>query len=687
MGTDLVPMSPPQPATREAPLLERALDGLLRLLLAALWWLLRQAGRVLWRYRDLHTPWWVSGSVWMGAVAAHAGRVPWWIVAGGFLLAAAVAHLAEQRFDRLPVEAGTLTGAVIALGGLCSAGEVWGPVRPVNVCWAAVTGLVWTAWWQVPAYRSWRHLRLRVRNWQAALPAVLAELGAPAVVVTKVVVDGTGRVMFHLRLPVKVTRRMLEKLRDEIISGMHWPDGSVREIVRDDAHSSAARVVLVWQDGHIAARHVAFDPTKIPAGIHDPLWLGVDDQGRDVLVEQYAREGMTRGMYGGEPGSAKSNLLRLIARLRAYNPDTLLWVIDRKNSGNTFASLLPRIDWIATTREEAIMMLQAAAAGIPLRGRLLRPEHNQLLPLSPQVPGVVILYDEFAGELGRQQKNRAAVEAALTLASQGRATGWGAEIASQYLSKTSLDPDLRPLFPRSFAGRTRTRADAQFLLKQAHRIDTTTLPTGAFYAQLPGKDHPVLLFTPEMTDVELAKVAAETAHLAPTLEESTAAQLPHYAGRWGRLPDHLLQYCSDAQRAMVEAARSVPSPAPLRTAAAGRARLVVHERVDALTADVGDVAAQLSAGEFGDEPTAAMCELLLSRDEVTTGELDAAAAPRSRQWASERRAEWRERGLIAQVGRGRWALICRDRGALGAGVRDADRVIRSRRSSRGGDGQ
>jgi hypothetical protein len=333
MGTDLVPMSPPQPATREAPLLERALDGLLRLLLAALWWLLRQAGRVLWRYRDLHTPWWASGSVWMGAVAAHAGRVPWWIVAGGFLLAAAVAHLAEQRFDRLPVEAGTLTGAVIALGGLCSAVEVWGPVRPVNVCWAAVTGLVWTAWWQVPAYRSWRHLRLRVRNWRSALPAVLAELGAPAVVVTKVVVDGTGRVMFHLRLPVKVTRRMLEKLRDEIISGMHWPDGSVREIVRDDAHSSAARVVLVWQDGHIAARHVSFDSAKLPETLYDPLWLGVDDQGRDVLVEQYAREGMTRGLFGGEPGSAKSNLLRLIAMMRAYNPDVLIWVIDRKNSG------------------------------------------------------------------------------------------------------------------------------------------------------------------------------------------------------------------------------------------------------------------------------------------------------------------------------------------------------------------
>jgi hypothetical protein len=656
-----------------------------RLLGRLAWWLLRKLGEVLWRYRDLHWPWWTSVSCLACSPVLHEMGAAWWLVLAVFVAAAAIGYAAERRFDRLPVEPETVAGAVVVLGGWAAAGAAWGAVRPVAVSWLLVTLLVWCVWWRTPAYRMWRHLRLRVRNWQAMLPVVLAELGSPGVAVVKVVVDGTGRVLFYLRLPVKVTRRSIEKLRDEITSGMHWPDGSIREVITDDGHRSAARVVLVWQDGHIQARAVRFDPEKRPQSVYDPLWLGHDDQGRDVLVEQYAREGMTRGLYGGEPGSAKSNLLRLIVLLRAYCPDVLIWVIDRKNSGLTFASLLPRIDWIATDRDEATRMLQAAAAGIPLRGRLLLPEHNQLLPMSADIPAVVIVYDEFAGELGKAQKNRPPIDAALDLASKGRATGWGAEIASQYLSKTSLDPDLKPLFTRSFAGRTRTKADAQFLLKEWNRVDTTTLPTGAFYVQLPGEARPLLAFTPEVTDAMLQQAANETANLAPQLEESTAERLPHYPDRWTRLPDHLRRFCSAEQLELVDAAPSAPPP--VKIAAARRQLLMVSEPLTAGEfADNGSAKTGRAPGEFVSEPIAAMCELLLTKGRATTGELDKASG-RSRQWGTERRTAWVGEGLIRQVDRGVWELVEVDGGRLAAGAARAETMIRSRRSSRGGDGQ
>ncbi|GAA0969639.1 hypothetical protein GCM10009555_017130 [Acrocarpospora macrocephala] len=678
---ELVPVAaPPQPP--RAPVLVRVLWWLLR---GPVWWLLRRTGRVLWRYRDLHATWWAALVV-LGVAAIGAGLgVPWW-AAGGWVLVAAAARAVEARYDWLPVEPDALAGVLVAAGAWTAAALYWGLRTEVWYGWAGLTLLVFATWGCNRAARAWRSLRTRVRNWAAALPTVLAGLGAAGVVLAaRPAVLGDGRVRFPLRLPVGITRETLEapRMRRQIESGMHWPAGSIREIVQDPAHTSSARVVLVWQDGKIQARHVRLDLRRAPTSIYDPVWCGEDADGKTVAIAQYVVEGMTRGLFGGEPGSAKSNLLRLIAALRAYCPDLLIWVIDRKNSGLTFASLLPRIDWIATTREEAIRMLEAAAAGIPLRGRLLRPQHNQLLPLSPEVPAVLILFDEFAEELGKGRQNAGAVQAAKTVFSQGRATGWGAEIASQYLSQTSLHPDLKPLFPRSYAGRTRTRADAQFLLRDYTRVDATALPTGAFYTQVPGGSHPGLLFTPEVCDADLLQAAAETAHLAPRMEESTAAGLPHYADRWSRLPEHLRAYASEEQLALADAG-PLPSPTGrVRTAAASTMRLVVHEQ---LPDDVVDNAAG-DGGEELDDAIVAMLDVLRGKEVATTGELDAAVARwRSRQWASERRREWQRRGLIGPVGRGSWSLQVQEEGALREGVAEAERAIRSRRSSpRGGD--
>jgi hypothetical protein len=682
-GRDVALTPPPTPEPAGRPVEMRVLLWLLR---GPGWWILRHLGHLLWRYRDVLAPWWAAVAALAVAAAGVGLGAPWW-AAGAWLIAAAVIRTAGH--DRLPVDPDVLAGVCVVTGVWSASALEWGLTAPIMWAWAGLAAVVTLAWLLNPAARQWRGLRSRVRSWRGALPHVLASLGAAGVVVARrVVVRGDGRVEVPLRLSVGVTREALDtgKMRRQIESGMHWPSGAIREIVQDPAHTSSARVILVWQDGRIRTRLVRLDLRQAPDSIYTPMWCGEDADGQPVTIEQVAREGMTRGLYGGEPGSAKSNLLRLIAALRAYCPDVLIWVIDRKNNGMTFASLLPRIDWIATTREEAIMMLEAAAAGIPLRGRLLRPEHNQLLPLSAQVPGVLVLYDEFAAELGKGQKNAAAVDAARVLLAQGRATGWGAELASQYLSQTSLHPDLKPLFPRSYAGRTRTRADAQFLLRAYTRVDTTRLPTGAFYTEAPGVEQPLLVHTPEVTDADLLRAAAETAHLSPRLEAQTAEGLPHYAGRWSRMPEHLLPYASEEQRA---AAAPLPSPARPRTAAASSLRLVVHERMpDGDDAAMDDAVDDVARDDVGGAATA-MLDLLLERELASTGELDAAAKTngRSRQWASVRRAEWQERGLIRQVGRGRWALQVRDEGPLWEAAGEAERSIRSRRAARGGDAQ
>ncbi|MGP3917712.1 hypothetical protein [Nonomuraea sp. 10N515B] len=683
-----VPAAPPERKSR-LPWPVRAAWWVLRV---PVWWVVKRVCRRLWRHREWHAPWWACAAAYAAACAAYGLRAPW---AGTALVMAAMVAAARLLADRtgvLPVPPDTVAGAAAVLGVWATAATAGGPTTITNAAWLAITAAVLAAWWIPRDLRAWRNLRLRVRNWVSALPAVLAELGAAGVVVaSRPAVEPTGRVLFPLRLPVRVTRASLDKLRQQIEAGMHWPEGSIKEIRQDPDHSSAARVLVIWQDGQISARVVRFDASRLPSTHADPLWLGQDDQGRDVYVDLYTKTGMTRGLYGGEPGSAKSNLLRHIGRLLAYCPDYLLIVIDRKNSGRTFASLLPRIDWIATDRDEAIRVLQAMAAGIPLRGRLLKPEHNQVLPLSPQIPGVIVLYDEFSEELGKKRANQQAIEAAKIAFSQGRATGWGAEIASQYLSQGSIHPDLRPLFTRNACGGTRHKADAQFVLRDWTRVDTTLLPTGAFYIQLPGSAHPTLLYTPEIADADLAAAAAETAHLAPRLEESTAAELPHYADRWARLPDHLLPYCSDEQRRMVEEARARVEAAeqvnvrPLRTAAARRSRVMVSETIpDKVTSvdDLEDESLRTLCGLFVRSPAgeADGCAV------VTTAQaIDAVAPRRSRQWVSERLAAWRDGGLLEQPSKGEWKSIVSPE-ALAAGVDRIERALKARRSSRGEEG-
>lgn len=681
-----------RPGRRPDPVQRLAVFAVRWLVIKPGWWLLRRTGRALWRGRDLHAAWWAAVATYAAAATAHATGTPWQAVAATAVGLAVAAGWVQTRWPRLPLPPDTLAGAVAIAGVWSAVAVAVGPwTRPAAASWAVWTLTLTVWWWRNPEARDWRHLRARVRNWRATLPVVLAELGAAGVVIAeRPPIAPTGRVDFPLRLPIRVTREMLDapKMRREIESAMHWPADSIRGVEQDPRHRASSRVRLVWHEGRIKARTVDAAQIVIPASAYDPLWHGVDDDGNDVLISTCVRGvGISRGLYGGMTGSAKTNLLRLIAYLRAHCPDVLIWVIDLKNNGATFAALLPRIDRIAVTWEQASQMLQDAAAMIPLRGRLLCPEDNQVLPLSPDIPAVVIIGDEVATLLGKKPANRVPIAAANAVTSKGRALGVGAEFASQYMAQANLHPDLLPNFDRSFCGRTRTKADAQHLLSRWNRLDTPGLPTGAFYVQEGGED-PWLLFTPMVTDMMLAEAAAETQHLAPRLEEPTAGELPFYADRWKDLPDHLLPYCSAEQREMVKAARARQAAAAgegvtrLRTAAAAAPpRLVVTERIDDPSDDGDASRAALDAMCDALEAAAASGELVRTKDLVEIAERHG----RSRSWATARAGAWHRQGVTSQAGRGRYRVACHP-GEVRARVGEVEAGLGvGRRARPGGD--
>ncbi|MFI9845095.1 hypothetical protein ACIHFD_49310 [Nonomuraea sp. NPDC051941] len=664
-----------------------------------IWRWLRTLGlweaRRMWRHRDFHIPWWSACGLYPYAAVAQLVGIPWWINATLTAAAVALSFLYLSRTNVLPVSARAGAATMGAAGLWIITATAVGVLHLVSYAtWAVGVLALAIVWGSNADARQWRRLRLRVRVIAQTLPVVLAELGFVGVVVVgRPTVSGTGRVEVPLRLPVNVTREKLDKpaTRTEIASGMHWPAGSVREIIQDPAHSSSARVLLIWQERTIAARVVKFAPPKIPTSMLEVAWIGKNDDDVDVYVAHYVPgHGSTRGIYGGESGSAKSNLLRLEAWMRVHCGDVLLWCIDLKNDGLTYAALMPRLDRpIATNWEAATRILEDAAAAIPLRGRLLRPEDNQVLPLNKNRPAILVIGDEVSMLLGRKAANARPIDAAKRIGQQGRALGIGMELASQYLSQSSLDPDLLPHLPRRYAGRTAKPADSQQILKGWNRLDTTTLPTGTFYFQQSGSNATTLLYTPQVTDQMLAEAAVKTAHLAPELEESTAAALPHYADRWLDCPDHLLEFCTEEQKLLVYEARARAKTAELqkteargaKVAAADSAplRLVVSEPIEA----PDDLQALLS--EIGDEHLQALVKVHLSPGLVTTAASNAAVAPhRRRAWASARRGAWRNRGLLAQPAKGKWRRAVGERDLI-RGALETEEEIRAGRLD-GGDG-
>ncbi|TMR93307.1 hypothetical protein, partial [Nonomuraea basaltis] len=655
------------------------------------WRPIRWELRRMWARREFHIPWTAAASMYGYATIHHLAGAPWWITPAATAAAAAATYWFLSRHDVLPLTP-TVATTTAATAGAWTTAATFTPFDPITATsWTALTlgGIV--AWGFSSPARRWRAARIRVRYSSRRLPGVLAAISfAGVVVAARPTVSGTGRTAYPLRLPAGITRRKLEKAIREIEAGMDWAEGSVREITHDPKHSAASRVLLIHHEGGIKARTVKFDPPEMPRSVYDRRWMGVTDQGEPYYTTPIIQgHGATHSMVGGATGSTKSNLLRLRALHAAHTP-TLIWVIDLKSTGKAYAHLLPRIDRIAVTEEQAAELMADAAAMVPLRAELLLPEHNQVLPAT-EADGdagfcaVEILADEIRTIWAKTRRSAALiVEDSNKVTSEARAFLIGVHAATQYWNQDSAHPKLLANFTDAFAGRTRYDSDSQFLLRRWNRYKTSELPKGAYYVQSSGSEDPTLIYTPEVTDLMLMQTATETEALAPTLEASTADRLPHYRNRWAHLPDNLLQYASEAQKQMVREARIRLGMEPAPGAELGRAaaaddkplRLVVSETIDETTALLSEIA---------DPHLRALAAIHLSPGLISTADSNA-AAPRSRQWASERRAIWRdELKLVAQTERGKWRRIVGERDFI-AGVLEAEETIRARRGTGAGGG-
>lgn len=163
------------------------------------------------------------------------------------------------------------------------------------------------------------------------------------------------------------------------------------------------------------AEEAPYPGEATPLSINNPLPLGVHRDGTEAGISLRQDTGIMVGQKGG----GKTNQLQVINAGLVRCTDTLVWHIDLNGGGMSLPWIwpwhdgqadVPAIDWVASTPDEAQRMTEAAlriAKGRKVAYRKLRRQAgDDKLPVSPQVPQIVIVIDECAEVIGENTKHR-----------------------------------------------------------------------------------------------------------------------------------------------------------------------------------------------------------------------------------------------------------------------------------------
>ncbi|MCX5305066.1 hypothetical protein OG304_16580 [Streptomyces sp. NBC_00160] len=168
------------------------------------------------------------------------------------------------------------------------------------------------------------------------------------------------------------------------------------------------RVLIDVTTVNVLAEDLAYPEEYGPLSIHTGLPWGVRTDGRQVNV--FLREQCA--LAAGPTGSGKTNWVHTVIASMARGTDLLPWVIDLNAgsaglpwvrpalTGTDGKAVRPGVDWLASTPEEAHLMLDAAIAIAKRRKvayqQLMADANTDLLPISPNLPQIMLIIDEGA---------------------------------------------------------------------------------------------------------------------------------------------------------------------------------------------------------------------------------------------------------------------------------------------------
>lgn len=179
--------------------------------------------------------------------------------------------------------------------------------------------------------------------------------------------------------------------------------------VEFDHASHSGDIVMRLRERDIMTESSPLRPEHRASTINKPFAIGIQEDGSIAMIT--LRE--LHAMIIGTTGAGKSNLINVILAQLSYCVDTVIWVIDMKGGrvarpwlqpwieGNAAA---PAIDWVATTREEAALMMTAFVDVI--EARMNSGIGGSKIVPSASMPQIILIVDEMSDLFGMLKGSR-----------------------------------------------------------------------------------------------------------------------------------------------------------------------------------------------------------------------------------------------------------------------------------------
>jgi hypothetical protein len=550
----------------------------------------------------------------LGAWAAVMLPVPTTYLVGAVVVAGGISAAVTARVTASAGLAGYISVWGLALGGWLAyarqAGQWHWPAAAALAVTLAVLvpagAISWATWLDNIADSEDDNETRRARAELARWDNVFAGLGLGGVKALEVTGNRAGRVV-RLKLSGRTTLASVAEVAEPVAAARQLPEDAVS--FERGAHAGEALM-------HINERDIlAVDlPFPEPSGwltVTRPLTVGLREDGEPLAV--LLRE--IQVMVIGVTRSGKSNLLHVLIALLTRCTDVVVWVIDLKGgrlaapwvqpwaeaaaSADPDSCPRPAIDWVATTREEAELMLRAADTWA--EDRMSSLAGGSKIHPTPKQPQLIIVADEIGDVMGTSMPRREQTEGAsntvmAALASKVTRKGgseavtgiWGTQRGVVTMTGSG---DLKSQCGLRFALGVTSEADAASIIpddRHAAKLLTRLRHRGSGIAWMPGARRPLPVkfyrLDPdmEMHPEDLAKIlrlARTAGSTRPVPEPSALAAMGSvYEQRWER--SALYQRIAprpgpDLPAAAVARPAGKPRPGPDRAAAAAEFAAVV----------------------------------------------------------------------------------------------------------------
>jgi S-DNA-T family DNA segregation ATPase FtsK/SpoIIIE len=480
--------------------------------------------RWAWRYRSELAPAGVTAALVAAAWWLHHTRPHWWpllAVLTGVAAWAVALFGARWRFPTL-IERIYAAVTIYVGGTWLSAATAVGPSVPLLRESLVIGALILSVpWWAHRRRRAKVALERKLQAW----PDIAKAIGLAGAEVMSATVDVWGwRARFRLARGQTI-KEVTAKI-PAIESGLGTFRNAVRVYPTPDDLANRCEIRVLNMDPHAGSIEW---PGPSATSITQPIDLGLFEDA-SLCPVLFAR---LHGIFGGTTGSGKSGGLNVLIGNLVACRDVVIWAIDLKR-GMELGPWESCIDRLATTPEEAITLLCDAVAVLEARAALLAAAGKRGWPISPALPALVILIDEYA-ELAEKAPD--AMSDTDSIARLGRAVAVTLIAATQRPTQKAMGAGaVRSQMDLRICFRVREPRDVDLILGQgmlkagwdAHNLNAP----GKFLVSAPGHDRPKRARAYLLTDEVVADTAAHYAGIRPVLDEESRRAIDSV--RWTR---------------------------------------------------------------------------------------------------------------------------------------------------------